>query len=276
MEKLMQGKKVLIMGIANDKSMAWAIAEQLREQGADIACTYLPFTEKRVKPLAEKLGSEIVMPGDVQNDEEMDILFAEIEKKWGKLDAVLHAIGFSNKEELDNKFGFVNTTRENFKNTMDVSCFSYIDVCKRASKLMVDGGSCLTLTYYGGEKVVDNYNVMGVAKAALDMSTKYLAANLGLKGIRVNAISAGPIKTLAAMGISGFRLMLKLNELNAPLRRNIVLDDVAKAGMYMMSDLSSGVTGEIHHVDCGFNVMGGMTADTIEEQTAILKEAIEK
>lgn len=276
MEKLMQGKKVLIMGIANEKSMAWAIAEQLRAQGAEIACTYLSFTEKRVRPLAEKLGSEIVMPGDVQNDEEMDALFAEIEKKWGKMDSVLHAIGFSNKEELDNKFGFVNTTRENFKNTMDVSCFSFVDVCKRSAELMTDGGSCLTLTYYGGEKVVDNYNVMGVAKAALDMSTKYLAANLGPKGIRVNAISAGPIKTLAAMGISGFRLMLKLNELNAPLRRNIVLDDVAKSGMYLMSDLSSGVTGEIHHVDCGFNAMGGMTADTIEEQTAVLNDALEK
>ncbi len=260
---LLKGKKILIAGVANDWSMAWAIAKMCAEQGAEIAMPYaMPALEKRVRPLAESIGAKFVQECNVQDDAQMDALFAAIEKEWGKLDGMLHAIAFSNKDELQGRYA--DTTRENFKNTMDISAFSFVDMTRRASALMKDGGSILTLTYYGGEKSIPNYNVMGVAKSALDSSVRYLAADLGGSGIRVNAISAGPIMTLASSGVGGFKSILKLNAQITPLRRNMTLEDVAGAAVYMFSDLSSGVTGEIHHVDCGYRTTG-MIPNEIKE-----------
>jgi len=257
---LMAGKRGLIMGLANNRSIAWGIAKALHAQGAEIALSYQgEALKKRVEPLAAEIGSDFLVECDVGDEAAMDQTFAEIKQRWGKLDFVVHAIGFSNKEELEGRY--INTTRDNFKLTMDISVYSFTAVAKRAEELMSEGGSLLTLTYYGAEKYVPNYNVMGVAKAALEASVRYLATDLGTKGIRVNAISAGAIKTLAASGISGLRDMLHWQEANAPLRRNVTIDDVGGAALYLLSDLSSGVSGEIHHVDAGFNIIGMRVLD---------------
>ncbi|WP_271079115.1 enoyl-ACP reductase FabI [Aurantiacibacter sp. MUD61] len=255
MSGLMAGKKGLIMGLANDKSLAWGIAKKLHEQGAEMAFSYQgEALKKRVGPLAEQVGSDFLIECDVADMANMDAAFAEIEKRWGKLDFLVHAIGFSDKSELRGKY--VDTSLDNFLMTMNISAYSLVAAAKRAAPLMSEGGSIVTLTYYGAEKVVPHYNVMGVAKAALETSVQYLANDLGPDNIRVNAISAGPIKTLAASGIGDFRYILKWNELNAPLRRNVTIDDVGGAGLYFCSDLSSGVTGETHHVDAGYHVVG--------------------
>lgn len=252
---LMSGKRGLIMGVANEKSIAWGIAQKLAESGAEIAFTYQgEALEKRVRPLAESVNSNIVLECDVTNPSSIDEVFSSLESKWGKIDFVVHAIGFSDKNELKGRY--VDTSRDNFLMTMDISCYSFTAICKRAAEIMNAGGSMLTMTYYGSEKVMPHYNVMGVAKAALEASVRYLAADLGRDGIRVNAISAGPIKTLAASGIGDFRYILKWNEYNAPLRRNVTIEDVGSSGLYFLSDLSSGVTGEVHHVDCGYHVVG--------------------
>ncbi len=257
---LMQGKRGLIMGLANDKSLAWGIAKQLAAHGAELAFSYQgEALEKRVRPLAAEVGSDFLIPCDVSDMDVLDATFDAIEKRWGRLDFVVHAIGFSDKNEL--RGGYVDTSLENFLLTMNISAYSLVAVARRARPLMPEGGSILTLSYYGAEKVIPHYNVMGVAKAALETSVKYLAMDLGPENIRVNAISAGPIKTLAASGIGDFRYILKWNELNAPLRRNVTIDDVGGAGLYMLSDLSSGVTGEIHHVDAGYNVVGMKAED---------------
>ncbi|WP_025899413.1 enoyl-ACP reductase FabI [Sneathiella glossodoripedis] len=252
---LMSGKRGLIMGVANNMSLAWGITKALHAQGAEIAFTYQgEALEKRVRPLAESLGYDVLMECDVTDEASMDAVFDELEQKWGKIDFLVHAIGFSDKRELRGNYS--DTSRENFLMTMDISCYSFTAVAKRASKLMTDGGSMLTLTYYGAERVMPHYNVMGVAKAALEASVRYLAAEMGGDGIRVNALSAGPIKTLAASGIGDFRYILKWNEYNAPLKRNVTIDDVGGSALYLLSDLSSGVTGETHHVDSGYHVVG--------------------
>jgi enoyl-[acyl-carrier protein] reductase I len=256
-DMLLKGKKILITGVANDWSMAWAIARRAHENGAEIAMPYaMPALEKRVRPLAESIGAKFVQECNVQNDEQMDSLFANIEREWGHIDGMLHAIAFSDKNELMGRY--VDTTRENFKNTMDISVYSLVDLTRRASRLMTNGGSIVTLTYFGGEKSVPNYNVMGVAKSALDSSVRYLASDLGRDKIRVNAISAGPILTLASSGVGGIKTMLRLNAEQTPLRRNMTLDDVSGAALYLFSDLSSAVTGEVHHVDCGYSTTGMM------------------
>ena len=253
--QLMKGKRGLIMGLANDKSLAWGIAKQLREQGAELAFTYQgDALAKRVKPLAEQLGSDFTFECDVSTMDALDDAFATLRARWDTLDFVVHAIGFSDKTELRGKY--VDTSLDNFLLTMNISAYSLVAVAKRAAEMMPDGGSILTLTYYGAEKVIPHYNVMGVAKAALEASVKYLANDLGPQNIRVNAISAGPIKTLAASGIGDFRYILKWNEYNSPLRRNVTIDDVGGSGLYFLSDLSSGVTGETHHVDAGYHVVG--------------------
>ncbi len=258
--QLMAGKRGLIMGLANDKSIAWGIAKACAEAGAELAFSYQgDALLKRVGPLAEQLGSGIVLPCDVSDDASIDALFAALEEKWGKLDFVVHAIGFSDKNELRGRY--VDTSRGNFAMTMDISVYSFTAVAARAEKMMPDGGSMLTLTYYGAEQVMPHYNVMGVAKAGLEASIKYLAEDLGKDGIRVNAISAGPIKTLAASGIGDFRYIMKWNELNSPLRRNVTTDDVGKSALYLLSDLSSGVTGENLHVDAGYHVVGMKAVD---------------
>ena len=258
--QLMAGKRGLIMGLANDKSIAWGIARALSEAGAELAFSYQgDALKKRVDPLAAQLGSEIVLPCDVSNEESIDELFAALKDKWGKLDFVVHAIGFSDKNELRGRY--VDTSRANFKLTMDVSVYSFTAVMQRAEKLMTDGGSAITLTYYGAEQVMPHYNVMGVAKAALEASVKYLAEDLGKDNIRINAISAGPIKTLAASGIGDFRYIMKWNEYNSPLRRNVTIDDVGKSALYLLSDLSSGVTGENLHVDSGYHIVGMKAVD---------------
>ncbi|MEN7537445.1 enoyl-ACP reductase FabI [Aurantiacibacter flavus] len=255
MNGLMEGKKGLIMGLANDKSLAWGIAKKLAEHGADLAFSYQgEVLKKRVEPLAAQVGSDFLVECDVSDMEAMDATFATIEERWGKLDFLVHAIGFSDKNELRGKY--VDTSLDNFLMTMNISVYSLVAAAKRARPLMKDGGSIVTLTYYGAEKVVPHYNVMGVAKAALETSVQYLANDMGPEGIRVNAISAGPIKTLAASGIGDFRYILKWNELNSPLRRNVTIEDVGGAGLYFLSDLSSGVTGETHHVDAGYHVVG--------------------
>ncbi|MFD2262034.1 enoyl-ACP reductase FabI [Lacibacterium aquatile] len=259
---LMAGKRGLIMGVANDKSIAWGIAQAVAAQGAELAFTYQgEALEKRVRPLASSLGTpeDLVLPCDVTDMDSVDAVFATLEKKWGKLDFLLHAIGFSDKNELKGKY--VDTSRDNFLRTMDISCYSFTAVAKRASTLMTDGGSLVTMTYYGAERVMPHYNVMGVAKAALEASVRYLAADLGAQNIRVNAISAGPIKTLAASGIGDFRYILKWNQYNSPLRRNTTLEDCGGAGLYLLSNLSSGVTGETHHVDSGYHVVGMKAVD---------------
>ena len=257
---VMQGKKGLIMGVANDRSIAWGIAAKLAEQGAELAFTFQgEALQKRVTPLAASVGSDLVMPCDVTDEVSMDAVFSTLKQKWGKLDFVLHAIAYSDKEEL--KGGYVDTSRQNFQRTMDISVYSFTAVAKRAAEMMNDGGSMLTLTYYGAERVMPHYNVMGVAKAALESSVRYLAADLGDNKIRVNSLSAGPIKTLAASGIGDFRYILKWNQYNSPLRRNVTLDDVGGCGVYLLSDLSAGVTGETHHVDCGYHVVGMKAID---------------
>jgi len=257
---LMQGKRGLVMGVANDRSIAWGIARAVAAEGAELAFTYQgEALAKRVRPLADSIGSTIVLPADVTDEASMDAVFATLAERWGRLDFVVHAIAYADKEEL--KGAYVNTTRANFLRSLDISCFSFTDVCRRALPLMTDGGSLLTLTYYGAERVMPHYNVMGVAKAALEASVRYLAVDLGPKGIRVNAISAGPIKTLAASGIGDFRYILRWNELNSPLRRNVTVDQVGGAGLYLLSDLGSGVTGEVHHVDSGYHVVGMVAVD---------------
>ena len=257
---LMKGKRGLIMGVANDKSIAWGIAEQLHAQGAELAFTYQgDALFKRVDPLAKSIGSNIILPCDVTDTASVAQTFETIGQKWGGLDFVLHAIAFSDKEEL--KGEYLQTSRENFTRTMDISCYSFTAIAQHAVKLMGQGGSLLTLTYGGSQRVMPHYNVMGVAKAALEASVKYLAMDLGPKNIRVNALSAGPIRTLAAAGIGDFRYILKWNEYNSPLRRNVSLEDVGRSGLYLLSDLSSGVTGEVHYVVCGYNVIGMKAID---------------
>ncbi len=252
---LMRGKRGLIMGVANNRSIAWGIAKACRDQGADLAFTYQgEALKKRVEPLAEEVDGIVVGHCDVSEPATIDAAFAAVKSHWGSLDFVLHAIAFSDKEQLDGRY--VDTTEDNFTKTMLISCYSFTAIAQRAEKLMTNGGSMLTLTYYGAEKWMPHYNVMGLAKAALESSVRYLAADLGVKNIRVNAISSGPIKTLAASGIGDFRYILKWNEYNTPLRRNVSLADVGKAGMYFLSDLASGVTGEVHHVDAGYHVVG--------------------
>lgn len=269
---LMAGKKGLIMGVANDRSIAWGIAKAAHAQGAELAFTYQgDALEKRVRPLAEEVGSEIVVPCDVTDEASIDATFKAIEEKWGKLDFVVHAIAFSDKTELDGLY--LDTTRANFLKTMDISVYSFTAVCQRAVPLMNDGGSLLTLTYYGAERVMPHYNVMGVAKAALEASVRYLATDLGKDNIRVNAISAGPIKTLAASGIGDFRYILKWNELNSPLKRNVTIEDVGNSGLYLLSDLGAGVTGEVLHVDAGYHTVGMVAIDSAAE-TAQLLESI--
>ena len=255
MSGLMEGKRGLIMGLANDKSLAWGIAKKLHEQGAEMAFSYQgEALKKRVGPLAEQLGSDFTFECDVSNMEALDSAFDTLKERWDTIDFVVHAIGFSDKSELRGQY--VDTSLDNFLMTMNISAYSLVAVAKRAREMMSAGGSILTLTYYGAEKVIPHYNVMGVAKAALETSVQYLANDLGPEGIRVNAISAGPIKTLAASGIGDFRYILKWNEYNSPLRRNVTIEDVGGSGLYFLSDLSSGVTGETHHVDAGYHVVG--------------------
>jgi enoyl-[acyl-carrier protein] reductase I len=257
---IMTGKRGLIMGLANDRSLAWGIAKALGDHGADLAFSYQgEALEKRVRPLAEQLGSDLLVDCDVSDMAALDRTFEQLKKRWDSLDFVVHAIGFSDKNEL--RGGYVDTSLDNFLMTMNISVYSFVAVAQRAKAMMKEGGSLLTLSYYGAEKVIPHYNVMGVAKAALETSVKYLAADLGPEGIRVNAISAGPIKTLAASGIGDFRYIMKWNEYNAPLRRNVTIEDVGGAGLYLLSDLASGVTGEIHHVDAGYNVVGMKAED---------------
>jgi enoyl-[acyl-carrier protein] reductase I len=256
----MTGKRGLIMGLANDKSIAWGIAQALAAQGAEIAFSYQgDALKKRVPPLINSIGMSEMVECDVASDESIDALFAHLQKTWGKIDFLVHAIGFSDKNELRGRY--VDTSRANFSMTMDISIYSFTAVCQRAAAMMPDGGSMLTLTYYGAEKVMPHYNVMGIAKAGLEASVKYLAEDLGKDGIRVNAISAGPIKTLAASGIGDFRYIMKWNELNSPLRRNVTQEEVGKASLYLLSDLGSGTTGENLHVDAGYHVVGMKAVD---------------
>lgn len=257
---LMAGKRGLIMGLANDKSIAWGIAQACADAGAELAFSYQgDALRKRVEPLAASLNSDTVLPCDVSDEASIDGLFAALKDKWGELDFIVHAIGFSDKNELRGRY--VDTSRANFNLSMDISVYSFTAVVQRAEKMMKPGGSCLTLTYYGAEKVMPHYNVMGVAKAALEASVKYLAEDLGKDGIRVNAISAGPIKTLAASGIGDFRYIMKWNEYNSPLRRNVTTQDVGKAALFLLSDLGSGTTGENLHVDAGYHVVGMKAVD---------------
>ena len=257
---LMAGKRGLIMGVANDRSIAWGIAQAVAAQGGEIAFTYQgEALEKRVKPLASSLGSSIVVPCDVADDASMDAAFGAVEKAWGKLDFIVHAIGYADKQFLRGRY--LDTPRAAFLQAMDISCFSFVAVGQRAAALMSRGGSLLTLSYLGAERVTPHYNVMGVAKAALEASVRYMATDLGERGIRVNAISAGPIKTLAASGIGDFRYILRWNQYNSPLRRNVTIEDVGGAGLYLLSDLSGGVTGEVHHVDSGYHIVGMKNPD---------------
>ena len=257
---IMNGKRGLIMGVANDRSIAWGIAAQAAAAGAELAFTYQgDALKKRVEPLAASVGSNMVMPCDVTDEASIDSVFDTLKEKWGKLDFVLHAIAYSDKEEL--KGEYVDTSRDNFTRTMDISVYSFTALAQRAAAMMNEGGSMLTLTYYGAERVMPHYNVMGVAKAALEASVRYLSVDLGGRNIRVNGLSAGPMKTLAASGIGDFRYILKWNEYNSPLKRNVTLADVGGAGVYLLSDLSSGVSGETHHVDCGYHVVGMKAVD---------------
>jgi len=261
---LMAGKRGIILGVANKSSLAWGIAQQLHEQGAEIAFTYAgDALKKRVEPLAATMGADLVLPCDVTKEYDIKAVFQTLKEKWGGIDFILLAIGFSDKNQLSGHY--YETTRDNFLMTMDISCFSLTAIAKEAAPIMNEGASILTLTYYGSEKVMPHYNVMGVAKAALEASVRYLATDLGPKQIRVNALSAGPVKTLAASGISDFRQILQWNEENAPLRRNIGLDEVGKSGLYLLSDLSSGVTGENHHVDCGYHTVGMRAIGTADD-----------
>ncbi len=269
-EGLMAGKRGLIMGVANDRSIAWGIARAAHAQGAELGFTFQgEALGKRVRPLAQSIGSDTVVPCDVADDESIDGVFRAIEERWGKLDFLVHAIAYSDKDEL--KGQYVHTSRDNFVRSLDISCYSFTAVAQRAVPLMRDGGSLLTLTYYGAERVMPHYNVMGVAKAALEASVRYLASDLGKDGIRVNAVSAGPIKTLAASGIGDFRYILKWNEYNSPLRHNVTLDQVGGAAVYLLSDLSTGVTGEVHHVDCGYHVVGMVAVDAAPQVAELLQ-----
>ncbi len=269
---LMAGKKGLIMGVANDRSIAWGIAQQVAAQGASLAFTYQDEAlERRVKPLAESLQSSLVLPCDVTNTATAESVFSEIDKRWGGLDFLVHAIAYSDKDQLRGRY--VDTTRDNFHKTLEVSCYSFTEICRLATPLMKSGGSLVTLTYLGAERVTPHYNVMGVAKAALEASVRYLATDLGSQNIRVNAISAGPIKTLASSGIGDFRYILKWNELNAPMDRNVTIEDVGRAGLYLLSDLGSGVTGEIHHVDCGYHTVGMIAPESAQDISDLLAGA---
>ncbi len=263
---LLSGKRGLVMGVANERSLAWGIARAAAAHGGELAFTYQgEALAKRVGPLAESVGSALVLPCDVTDDDSMAAVFDAVGERWGGLDFLVHAIAFSDKDELKGRY--VDTTAENFARTLQISCYSFTALCRRAVPLMGDGGSLLTLSYAGAERVVPHYNVMGVAKAALEASVRYLAADLGGQGIRVNAISAGPIKTLASSGIGDFRYILKWNQYNAPLKRNITIDDVGGAALYLLSDLSAGVTGEIHHVDAGYHVVGMKAVDAPDIST---------
>ena len=268
---IMKGKKGLIMGVANDRSISWGIAKKIASEGAEIAFTYqVEALKKRVEPLAKSIGSSILIPCDVTDSLSMENTFEIIKKEWGDIDFLVHGIGFSNKDELRGKY--YNTSSENFNQTMHVSCYSFTEACKLAEPIMNEGGSIITLTYFGSEQVMPHYNVMGVAKAALEASVRYLAVDLGEKNIRVNAISAGPIKTLAASGIGDFRFILKWNELNAPLKRNVSQDDVGNSALYLLSDLGSAVTGEIQHVDCGYHTVGMVAVDEAIKVSELLSE----
>jgi enoyl-[acyl-carrier protein] reductase I len=263
---ILDGKRGLIMGVANRRSIAWGIAEACYKAGAELAFTYQgDALLKRVKPLAEVAGSEMVLPCDVTDDASLDATFAEIEKSWGKLDFLVHAIAFSDKEELTGRY--VDTSKDNFQKTMLISCYSLTAIAQKAEPLMKEGGSILTLTYFGAERVMPHYNVMGVAKAGLEASVRYLAEDLGKQGIRVNAISAGPIKTLASSGIGDFRYILKWNEYNAPLRRTVTIEEVGQSGLYLLSDMGKAVTGEVHHVDSGYHVVGMKAVDAPDIST---------
>jgi enoyl-[acyl-carrier protein] reductase I len=266
---LMKGKRGLIMGVANDRSIAWGIAQSLAEQGAELAFTYQgEALEKRVRPLAEGIGAKIVLPCDVTDEASCEALFSELKTSWGEMDFIVHAIAFSDKAELDGMY--LDTTRANFLKTMDISVYSFTAIARMAAPMLREGGSLVTLTYYGAERVMPHYNVMGVAKAALEASVRYLANDLGPRDIRVNAISAGPIKTLAASGIGDFRYILKWNELNAPLRRNVTIEDVGRTGLYLLSELGSGVTGEVLHVDSGYHTVGMAQIDTAAQTAELL------
>ncbi|MFO0995366.1 MAG: enoyl-ACP reductase FabI [Alphaproteobacteria bacterium] len=268
---LMAGKRGLIMGVANERSIAWGIAKTVAAEGAELAFTFQgEALEKRVRPLASSIGSTIIEPCDVTDEASVAALFAALGRQWDRLDFAVHAIAFSDKEQLKGKY--LDTTRDNFARTMEISCYSFTEMCRYAAPLMTEGGSLLTLTYYGAERVMPHYNVMGVAKAALEASVRYLAADLGPQGIRVNAISAGPIKTLAASGIGDFRHILRWNELNSPLRRNVTTDEVGGSALYLLSDLGSAVTGETHHVDSGYNIIGMMAVDAASEVSAMLAD----
>ena len=276
-DKIMAGKRGLIMGVANERSIAWGISRAVSDAGAQLAFTYQgEALEKRVRPLAESVNSPIVEPCDVTDEASLDKVFSVIKEKWGGLDFVVHCIAFSDKNELDGLY--MNTTRANFLRTMDISAYSFTAIAQRAAPLMnkETGGSLLTLTYYGSERVMPHYNVMGVAKAALESSVRYLAADLGPQNIRVNAISAGPIKTLAASGIGDFRYILKWNELNSPLRRNVTIEDVGRSGLFLLSDLGSGVTGEILHVDSGYHLVGMCSVDAAAGTAELLNSIAPK
>ena len=265
-QPLMQGKRGLIMGIANDRSLAWGIAKALHAQGAEVAVTYQgEALLKRVRPLAEQLGSELILPADVTDPASLDALFDRLASAWGRLDYLVHAIAYSDKEELKGRY--INTSVDNFQRTMLISCYSFTDLARRAEPMMTAGGSLLTLSYIGAEKVTPHYNVMGVAKAALEASVRYLAVDLGGAGVRVNAISAGPVRTLAASGIGDFRYILKWNEYNSPLKRNTTIEDVGGAGLYLLSELGSGTTGEVLHVDSGYHVVGMKAVDAPDIST---------
>ncbi|MSO76869.1 MAG: SDR family oxidoreductase [Alphaproteobacteria bacterium] len=266
---LMAGKRGLVMGIANERSLAWGIAQAIAAEGGELAVTFQgPALEKRVRPLGETLGASLILPADVGDAASLDALFEEIARSWRRLDFMVHAIAFSDKDQLKGRYA--DTTRDNFLNSLDISCYSFTELCRRSAALMPAGGSLLTLTYLGAERVVPHYNVMGVAKAALEASVRYLAVDFGPDNIRVNAISAGPVRTLAASGIGDFRYILRWNELNSPMQRNITIDEVGGAGLYLLSDLARGVTGEVHHVDCGYHVVGMMNPNRATETSELL------
>ena len=271
----MAGKRGLIMGVANERSLAWGIAKAVAAAGGELAFTYQgEALEKRVRPLAEQAGASLVLPCDVTDDASMDETFQTLKDEWGTMDFALHAIAFSDKDELKGRYA--DTSRENFQRSLDISCYSFTDMCRRAAELMPNGGSLATLTYLGAERVLPHYNVMGVAKAALEASVRYLAADFGHEKIRVNAISAGPVKTLAASGIGDFRYILKWNELNSPMERNITNDEVGGSGLYLFSDLSTGVTGEVHHVDGGYHAVGMLNTRNARGVSALLADFKEK
>lgn len=273
--KLMAGKKGLIVGVANDKSIAWGIATACAEHGAELALTYQgEALKKRVEPLAQTLGVRHVMPLDLAEPEQLEAAIAHFKDVWGRIDFVVHAVAASDKDEL--KGAYINTSRHNFLQTMDISCYSFTVLARAVRELMTNGGALLTLTYYGAERVMPHYNVMGVAKAALEASVRYLAVDLGGQNIRVNAISAGPIKTLAASGIGDFRTILKWNELNTPLRRNVRQNEIGSAALYLLSDLAQGVTGEVHHVDCGYHTIGMVSPDATDETAGLLRNLVQK